>query len=424
MAAPRSYWRSCLAAMLALAIGACSGSPASERRTQAGPSPTQAQSVGGQTPTATTTAPTPARPPTREELARVAVRLVEVAKLDQPVALAVAADGQTFYVAERTARVRAMRDGRVQPRPALDLSAEVTTEGEGGLLGVAVAPDRRHLYATFTDRRRAVRLIEVALGADGPDPAHRRDLLTVAQPSVRHHGGNVVFGPGGMLWLGLGDGSEGGDPADAAQSLAVLRGKLVRLDPTLSGAAPYTVPATNPFVRRRGARPEIWALGLRNPWRFSFDRLTGELWIGDVGQYIVEEIDVVVPARTAGANFGWNRLEGKRRFKGSTPRDAVPPVHTYNHAEGRCAVVGGFVYRGAQIAGLRGVYVYGDVCDGRIRALVRTSSQGTLLRDLGVAVPRLVSFAEDAAGELYALSLAGGVYRLVAGSSQHAGADS
>jgi glucose/arabinose dehydrogenase len=346
----------------------------------------------------------------------VAVRLVRVAKLDQPVALAV--DGTTFYVAERAGRVRAVRDGRVEPRPALDLSAEVGSEGEGGLLGLTVAPDRRHLYATFTDRRRAVRLIEVALGPAGPDPSSRRDLLTVAQPSVRHHGGNIAFGPDGMLWLGLGDGSEGGDPTDAAQSLEVLRGKLLRLDPTPAAGTPYTVPPTNPFVRRRDARPEIWALGLRNPWRFSFDRLTGDLWIGDVGQYIVEEIDVVAPGRAAGANFGWNRLEGRRRFKGSPPPNAVPPIHTYNHEQGRCAVVGGYVYRGAQIAGLRGVYVYGDVCDGQIRALVRTSSQATLLRDLGVAVPGLVSFAEDGFGELYMLSLTGDVYRLVAGGSQ------
>jgi glucose/arabinose dehydrogenase len=334
------------------------------------------------------------------------------------VALAVGADDSTFYVAERAGRVRAVHGGRVDPRPALDLSSQVGTEGEGGLLGLATAPDRRHLYASFTDRRRAVRLIEVALGAGGPDPSSRRDLLAVAQPSVRHHGGDIVFGPDGMLWLGLGDGSEGGDPAGAAQSLEVLRGKLLRLDPTPSAAAPYTVPASNPFVGRRGARPEIWAFGLRNPWRFSFDRRTGELWIGDVGQYVVEEIDVVAPGRAAGANFGWNRLEGRRRFAGSPPPGAVAPVHTYNHERGRCAVIGGHVYRGAQISGLRGVYLYGDLCDGRIRALVRLSSRGTLLRDLGVVVPGLVSFAEDAAGELLALSLAGDIYRLVAGGSQ------
>jgi glucose/arabinose dehydrogenase len=356
----------------------------------------------------------PAGPPSREAFARLALRVVRVAKLDQPVALATGADEGELYIAERAGRVRVIRGGQVEPQPLLDLSGEVGTEGEGGLLGLAVAPDRRHLYASLTDRRHAVRLVEVAFGEHGLDLASRRDVLTVAQPAVRHHGGNIVFGPDGMLWVGLGDGSEGGDAANAAQSLAVLRGKLLRLDPVPSGAAPYTVPATNPFVGRRGVRPEIWALGLRNPWRFSFDRLTGDLWIGDVGQYIVEEIDVVAPSRAAGANFGWNRLEGRRRFSGSPPTHAVPPVHDYNHDGGRCAVVGGYVYRGAQAGDLRGVYVYGDVCDGRIRGLVRVPGKRTLLRDLGARVPGLVSFAEDWAGELYALSLAGGVYRLAA----------
>jgi len=253
-----------------------------------------------------------------------------------------------------------------------------------------------------------------ALGAGGVDPASRRELLTVAQPSIRHHGGNIVFGPDGLLWLGLGDGSLGGDPTDAAQSLAVLRGKLLRLDPSPNGGERYKVPATNPFVGRRGARAEIWAYGLRNPWRFSFDRATGELWIGDVGQNIVEEINRVAPGRAAGANFGWNRLEGRRRFNGAPPPRAVPPVHQYNHDDGRCAVVGGHVYRGTQLRGLQGAYVYGDVCDGAIRALAGARGRPLRHRDLGLRLPGLVSFAESRAGELYALSLAGGIYRLAA----------
>lgn len=414
MAACRACLRSCLVAALVVVLGACGGREVSHERK----SPTAAQSSAGATPSTTTTAVGSDGPPTWEQLARVTVRLVGVARLDQPVALTVAADGTSFYVAERAGRVRAVRGGQVAPQPVLDLSEEVDTEGEGGLLGLALGPDRRHLYLSFTDRRHAVRLVEVALGAHGPDPASRRDVLTVAQPSVRHHGGNIVFGPDGMLWLGLGDGSEGGDPANAAQSLASLRGKLLRLDPKPSGTAAYSVPATNPFVDRSGARPEIWAFGLRNPWRFSFDRVTGELWIGDVGQYVVEEIDVVAPRRAAGANFGWNRLEGRRHFRGSPPRHAVAPVDVYNHDGGRCAVVGGHVYRGVQIGGLRGVYVHGDVCDGRIRALLRVPGQPIRRRDLGVRVPGLVSFAQDATGELYALSLAGGVYRLVAAASE------
>jgi glucose/arabinose dehydrogenase len=288
----------------------------------------------------------------------------------------------------------------------------VVVEGEGGLLGVAVAPDGRHLYVSFTDQEHAVRLVEVTLDPDGVDPDSRRDVLTIQQPSTRHHGGNLVFGPDGLLWLGVGDGSPGGDPANAAQSLGVLSGKLLRLDPTPTGPKGYKVPATNPFVNREGARPEIWAYGLRNPWRFSFDRATGDLWIGDVGQYIIEEIDVIGLRRSRGANFGWRRLEGSRRFNGSPPPGAVPPVHEYAHRNGRCAVIGGHVYRGTQIRGLQGAYVYGDVCDGRIRALARPRGKPVRHRDLGLQLPGLVSFAENRAGELYALSLAGGVYRL------------
>jgi glucose/arabinose dehydrogenase len=404
MAAPRPSWRSCLLAVLVLAAGACGGQPAADRqhdRTE----------VTGAAPLPTTPR-TPSGPPTQRQLDGVAVRLVQVAKLDQPVALTVAADGTTLYVAERAGRVRVVRDGRLDAQPLLDLSGEVATEGEGGLLGLALAPNGRHLYASFTDRRHAVRVVEFAIAGHAADS--RRDVLTVQQASIRHHGGNLVFGPDGLLWLGLGDGSAGGDPADAAQSLDVLNGKLLRLDPRPSGRAAYSVPATNPFVGKRGARPEIWAYGLRNPWRFSFDRATGDLWIGDVGQYVMEEVDVVAPSRAAGANFGWRRLEGRHHFEGSPPAGAVPPIYQYNHNSGRCAVVGGHVYRGSQVADLDGAYVFGDVCDGHVRALVRVPGRAPRLRDLGVRLPGLVSFAEDGAGELLLLSLSGGVQRLVA----------
>jgi glucose/arabinose dehydrogenase len=409
MAAANRPWRTAtLVAALTLAAGGC-GQDA-DRETQDRPGKTTASSTRS-TPA---TSAAPAEPPTQAELYRVAVRLDRLAQLRNPVALAAAQDDTTLYVGERAGLVRVIRDGRLDHRPLLDLTAQVVVEGEGGLLGMAVAPDGRQLYVSFTDRRHAVRLIEVTLHRDGVDLASRRDVLTVQQPSTRHHGGNIVFGPDGLLWIGIGDGSPGGDPDDAAQSLAVLSGKLLRLDPTPTGGKGYKAPATNPFVNRRGARPEIWAYGLRNPWRFSFDRATGDLWIGDVGQYIIEEIDVIGLRRSAGANFGWNRLEGRRRFSGSPPPRAVPPIHQYNHRNGRCAVIGGHVYRGTQIRGLQGAYLYGDVCDGRIRALARARGHPLRHRDLGLRLPGLVSFAEDRAGELYALSLAGGVYRLAA----------
>jgi glucose/arabinose dehydrogenase len=396
-----------LVTALALAAGACGQDRDQEARRTSGTAsaPSSASSAPA------TSAP-PAQPPTQAELNRVAVELDRVARAQTPVALAVANDNTTFYVGERAGRVRVIRDGRLDPRPLLDLTDQVVVEGEGGLLGVAVAPDGRHLYVSFTDAEHAVRLVEVALDADGVVPGSRREVLTIPQPSTRHHGGNIVFGPDGLLWLGVGDGSPGGDPANAAQSLGELSGKLLRLDPTPSSGKGYTVPASNPFVKRTGVRPEIWAFGLRNPWRFSFDRATGDLWIGDVGQYTIEEIDGIGLRRSAGANFGWRRLEGSRRFSGSPPPNSVPPVHEYYHRNGRCAVIGGHVYRGSQIRGLQGAYVYGDVCDGRIRALSYPRGKPVRHRDLGLRLPGLVSFAEDRDGELYALSLADGIYRL------------
>jgi Glucose / Sorbosone dehydrogenase len=290
MAARRPWRMVTLAPALVLAAGACGQDADQETSSQPGPA-TASFSTG--TTRAATATPVRAGPPTQAELDGVVVRLERLARLREPVALAVADDDTTLLVGERAGRVRAIRGGRLDPRPLLDLTDQVVVEGEGGLLGIAVAPAGRHLYVSFTDRRHAARLVEVTLHGDRVDPASRRDILTVQQPSTRHHGGNIVFGPDGLLWMGIGDGSPGGDPDDAAQSLAALSGKLLRLDPTPTGGKGYKVPTDNPFVGRRGARPEIWAFGLRNPWRFSFDRATGDLWIGDVGQYVMEEIDVV-----------------------------------------------------------------------------------------------------------------------------------
>jgi glucose/arabinose dehydrogenase len=406
MAARRAGWTAPLVLAMALVAGACGEDD--ERETPSRPGPTAGPASTASPPPTTT----PAEPPTQAELDRVAVKLDRLARMPEPVALAATTDDSVLYVGERAGRVRAIRDGRLDPDPVLDLTDQVVVEGEGGLLGVAVAPDGGHLYVSFTDAQHAVRLVEAAVDAGGADPGSLREVLTIAQPSTRHHGGNLVFGPDGLLWVGIGDGSPGGDPANAAQSLGQLSGKLLRLDPRPSGGKGYRVPKTNPFVGQDGARPEIWAYGLRNPWRFSFDKATRDLWIGDVGQYIIEEIDVISLRRSKGANFGWKRLEGRRPFSGTTPPRAVPPVHQYGHTEGRCAVIGGHVYRGTQIPNLQGAYVYGDVCDGRIRALAHGGGQAPRHRDLGVKMPGLVSFAENQAGELYVISLGGAVFRL------------
>ena len=409
MAARRGGWTAPLVVVIALAAAACG--QVGERETPSQPGPEAGPSATRAAPAATTTTAL-AEPPTQAELDRVAVKLDRIARMPEPVALAAAENDSVLYVGERAGRVRAIRDGKLDPDPVLALTDQVVAEGEGGLLGVAVAPDGGHLYVSFTDAQHAVRLVEAAIDTGGADPGSLRDVLTIAQPSTRHHGGNLVFGPDGLLWVGIGDGSPGGDPANAAQSLDQLSGKLLRLDPRPSGGKGYTVPKSNPFVGQDGVRPEIWAYGLRNPWRFSFDKATRDLWIGDVGQYIIEEIDVISLRRSKGANFGWKRLEGRRPFSGTAPPRAVPPVHQYGHTEGRCAVIGGHVYRGTQIPNLQGAYVYGDVCDGRIRALARGGGQTPRHRDLGVKMPGLVSFAENQAGELYVISLGGAVFRL------------
>lgn len=223
-------------------------------------------------------------PPPTPDLERFRGHLVRVATVDQPLALSVRAGDQALYIAEKTGRVVAIRDGKVDGRPVLDLSAEVSQGGEQGLLGLAFSPDGRFMYVNYTDLAGDTHVTEFAMLGRGIDTASRRDVLVVDQPYSNHNGGNLVFGPDGHLYIGLGDGGSAGDPEDRAQDLGSLLGKMLRIDPRPDGDRPYGIPSDNPFVDRKGARPEIWAYGLRNPWRYSFDRLTGELWIGDVGR--------------------------------------------------------------------------------------------------------------------------------------------
>jgi glucose/arabinose dehydrogenase len=214
-----------------------------------------------------------------------------------------------------------------------------------------------------------------------------------------------------MLYIAFGDGGGGGDPQGNGQSLDTLLGKILRIDPRASGGRPYRVPSGNPFANRDGARPEIWDYGLRNPWRFSFDPATGDLWIGDVGQNAWEEVDHE-PARSGGRNYGWNRREGLHAFDGDRPDGAVDPVIEYGREGGACTVIGGFVYWGRRIPGLRGTYLYGDYCAGWVRAARVRGGRVAEQRDLGLSVPNLSSFGADPAGELYAMTLSGPVYRL------------
>ena len=339
------------------------------------------------------------------------VRLQRVAMLEEPVALVVRPDDPALYIAEKDGAVVALRDGRVDPIPVLDVSSEVSLGGEQGLLGLVFSPDGGSLYVNFTDVDGDTRVVAYAMADDRADPSSRREVLFVDQPYSNHNGGNLVFGPDGYLYIGLGDGGSGGDPHGNAQSLGTLLGKMLRIDPRPTDGAPYRIPADNPFVTTPGARPEIWAYGLRNPWRYSFDRATGDLWIGDVGQSAWEEVDRQPASSTGGENYGWNVREGSHPYaSGGAAPGAVDPVFDYPHSDG-CVVTGGYVYRGAAIPDLVGTYVFADFCLGQIEGL-RVDCGEVVNEQLGATVQAVSSFGEDAQGELYVLSLAGGLYRL------------
>jgi glucose/arabinose dehydrogenase len=343
-----------------------------------------------------------------------AVRLAKVADLDQPLAMDAPEGTSDVYIAEKTGRVRVLHDGRLDPKVVLDVSDQVSQGGEQGLLGIAVAPDRAHLYVNLTNQAGDTRIYEYALSGGRADEGSQRELLAVDQPYSNHNGGEIVFGPDDLLYIGLGDGGSGGDPHGNGQNLGVLLGKILRIDPRPADGRPYGIPADNPFADRAGARGEIWSYGLRNPWRFSFDPAGGAMWIGDVGQNQYEEVDAE-PAGAGGRNYGWNLREGRHEFDGPRPEGAVDPVIEYGREDG-CTVIGGVVYRGRAIPGLRGAYLYSDFCGGWVKA-VRTEGgrPAGQPRDLGLNVASPSSFGTDQRGDVWVLSLAGPVYKLQAG---------
>ena len=328
-------------------------------------------------------------------------------------------DPDRLFVVEKGGRVRVVRRGMVLRTPFLSLRGRVSTLTEQGLLGLAFAPSYVRtglLYVAFTDRRGDLRVEEWRRSARSPDRVRRtsrRLVLRVPQPAPTHNGGHLVFGPDGLLYIGVGDGGGPGDPRRKAQNRASLLGKILRIDPRRDGRRRYHVPTTNPFVRVRGARDEVYALGLRNPWRFSFDRLTGALLIGDVGQESFEELDYRPRDRSAGSNFGWSAFEGNRRFNRRVrARRHVPPIHTYARDRG-CSVIGGYVVRDPALRGLQGRDLYGDFCNGELRSLVPRAPRSRDVRGERVEIPQLSSFGEDAAGHVYVVSLGGLVHRLV-----------
>jgi glucose/arabinose dehydrogenase len=370
---------------------------------------TTAPATTGAAPTPGTTPPVPVGDP--------AITLSLVAQLEQPVAMTVRPGDSALYVAERPGRIRVIRNGQLDPTPALGITELTRAGGEQGLLGIAASPDGRFLYANYTDLRGDTQVVEFAFRADGSlDPGSRRVVLSQPQPYSNHNGGNLVFGPDGKLYIGLGDGGAAADPQRLATDPGTWLGKMLRIDPRPSGDRPYGVPADNPFVGQPDTLPEIWSTGLRNPWRYSFDRSTGDLWIADVGQNAIEEINFAPRSFGAGKGvfWGWSAFEGSARFNGDVPdTDAVGPIFEYTHAAtGGCSVTGGFVYRGSRIPALQGQYVFADYCRPGIRALRLDGGRAAVL-ELGGDVRSIASFGEGPDGELYVLSLeGGGVWRV------------
>ncbi|WP_208881909.1 PQQ-dependent sugar dehydrogenase [Streptomyces armeniacus] len=354
---------------------------------------------------ATASADEPAAP--REAAAEVA--LSEVATAESPSA-GVAGPGETVWITERAGRIRVL-DDKGLGEPVLDISDETTVDGERGLLGIAFDKDFAHLYIMFTDKEGTSTLDEFAMEGSEIKPDTRRTVLTQEQPYANHNGGQIAFGPDGMLYVALGDGGSGGDPHGNGQKLDTLLGKMLRIDP--SGGDPYAIPEDNPFAGDANARGEIWAYGLRNPWRFSFDAETGDMLIGDVGQSAWEEIDWAPGDSKGGENYGWSEMEGNHVFRdGTEPENHVPPVHEYGRDDLACSVTGGYVYRGEKIADLKGQYLFSDYCDGTVRALKMENGKVTGETDLGVNGGEVVSFAEGPDRELYVLDIGGTISRI------------
>jgi glucose/arabinose dehydrogenase len=349
------------------------------------------------------------------------VKLVRVGSFDTPVYVtAPPGDRRRIFVVEQGGRVLVVRGGKRLAQPFLDIRSLVQAGGEQGLLSIAFPPgyaSSGRFYVYYTARNGDQRIVEYRRSsADRADAGSARIVLEMDDPESNHNGGLMLFGPDGLMYVGTGDGGGGGDEHGArgnGQNLGSLLGKILRIDPRAGDGRGYRVPASNPFVGRSGARGEIYAYGLRNPWRFSFDRRTGDLSIGDVGQNEVEEIDFVRRGKGRGANFGWRAFEGSDRFRdGESAPGHVKPVIERSHGDGWCSITGGVVVRDSAVRGLNGRYVFGDYCKGEIESARLAVPRAKDVRRTGLKVSGLASFGEDARGRVYAVSNEGPVYRL------------
>jgi len=328
-----------------------------------------------------------------------------------------------LFVVEKAGRIRIFRNGALLPTPFLDIVSQVSSGGERGLLGLAFAPDfatsgRFVISYSNTSGDTRISTMRISADPDRADPATEQVVLAVNQPYSNHNGGQVAFGPDGMLYIGLGDGGSGGDPQGNGQDRNSLLGKLLRLEVLANGTT--RIPADNPFVGQAGQRGEIWSYGLRNPWRFSFDAGTGDLYIADVGQNTLEEVNVAPAAsgRGRGLNFGWKIMEGTNCFSpssGCNQAGLTQPVLTYGRGDG-CSVTGGYVYRGTAVPAVVGHYFYADYCTGWIRSFRYQGGAATGRQEwTGISVAgAITTFGVDGAGEMYLGTDAGRVYRIIA----------
>ncbi|MBE0698556.1 MAG: PQQ-dependent sugar dehydrogenase, partial [Anaerolineaceae bacterium] len=358
--------------------------------------------------------------------APITVQHVIASGFTRPVVITHAGDGSNrLFVVEKTGKIKIVKNGAVLAQPFLDLTGQVSGGGEQGLLGLAFHPQYKtngffFIYYTDLQGNTVVARYKVSsVNPDAADLASKKQVLSVVQPFSNHNGGTLAFGRDGYLYIGLGDGGSGGDPNNNGQSLNTLLGKMLRVD--INTSSPYLIPSSNPFVGVSGARGEIWAYGLRNPWKYSFDRETGDLYIGDVGQNQWEEIDFSAFASPSGLNFGWRCMEGTHAYSAVAPcnnpaylANLTPPVTDYSHSVGT-SVTGGFVYRGSLFPDLRGRYYYADFGTGKIWSLFRNSTQtppfSAPVLELANTGINISGFGEDEAGEVYLADYSGGTIR-------------
>lgn len=337
--------------------------------------------------------------------------------LDQPVYLTAPAGDPRLFIVEQPGRIRVVENGKLLDKPFLDIVNKVGSGGERGLLSVAFHLQYRSngfLFVNYTDKSGDTRIERYTVSADRnvADSRSAKLILAIDQPYSNHNGGLNIFGPDGMLYIGMGDGGSRGDPHGNGQNPNVLLGKLLRIN--VDRGDPYLIPAANPYARG-GGRGEVWAIGLRNPWRFAFDRVSGLLYIADVGQDRFEEVDVV-PMSVAGVNYGWNVMEGASCYRspGCNQAGLQKPALSYSHENSNCSVIGGFVYRGQKIPEIQGQYFYSDYCNSWLRSFGFADGKVTDRHEWPVGrLGSVVSFGEDSQGEIYICTSSGRVYRII-----------